>query len=101
MKYKYIEFSLLKGWCEILIRRPSGEISWMCQIRSGQLTSNSFSLADISAILFPHTQVITKAKVHNMFIKKFENKNSLVIKVLKVFTMILRTNYKNLIHTLE
>ena len=63
-----IEFSLLKGWCEILIRRPSGEISWMCQIRSGQLTSNSFSLADISAILFPHTQVITKAKV-NIFIK--------------------------------
>ena len=44
------------GWAEIHIRRPSGDVSWMCRIQNSSLVSDShgeFPLADLTAIFQP------------------------------------------------
>ena len=41
-------------------------MSWICQINNGQLSSNSFPLSDICAILFPSTEFTSKIKVTNL-----------------------------------
>ena len=44
-----------QGWCELLVRRPSGVTSWMCRIQNGVLGSQpgSDTVADITSILRP------------------------------------------------
>jgi len=46
-----------QGWCEVLLRRPSGEVSWMCRLQNGQLTQGleESTLADITAMLVAET----------------------------------------------
>ena len=44
------------GWAEIHIRRPSGDVSWMCRIQNSSLVSDShgeFPLADLTALFQP------------------------------------------------
>lgn len=40
-----------------MIRRPSGEVSWLCRLQNGQLTSGpeETALADITAMLVAET----------------------------------------------
>lgn len=57
-----------QGWCELLVRRPSGVTSWMCRIQNGILGSQpgSDTVADITSILRPDLgarTVDTKAMV--------------------------------------
>ena len=44
-----------QGWCELLIRRPSGVTSWMCRIQNGVLGSQpgNDTVADITSLLRP------------------------------------------------
>jgi len=53
-----------QGWCQILIRRPSGEMCWMFRLHNGQIANQNFCLKDISDILFPSPQIETKIKVN-------------------------------------
>ena len=44
------------GWAEIHVRRPSGDVSWMCRIQNSSLVSDShgeFPLADLTALFQP------------------------------------------------
>ena len=42
-----------EGWCEVLVRRPSGVTSWICRLQNGVMTNQpgQDSLADIYNIL--------------------------------------------------
>ena len=44
------------GWAEIYVRRPSGDVSWMCRIQNSSLTSDShveLPLADLTQLMQP------------------------------------------------
>jgi len=48
-----------QGWCRVLVRRPSGEVSWLCRLQNGQLTNSTDAnfLQDITAMLVAETAV--------------------------------------------
>ena len=59
------------GWAEIHVRRPSGDVSWMCRIQNSSLVSDShgeFPLADLTALFQPtkdnelHTNMLDASK---------------------------------------
>ena len=47
-----------QGWCEVLVRRPSGVTSWICRLQNGVLSNQpgQDSLADIYNILAADTE---------------------------------------------
>ncbi|TRY76727.1 hypothetical protein TCAL_07432 [Tigriopus californicus] len=57
------------GWAEIFVRRPSGDVSWMCRIQNSSLVSDSYSefpLADLAALFRPSNDLAIRESVAQM-----------------------------------
>ena len=49
-------FCWCQGWAEVLIRRPTGNISWMLWLENLPSLPASIPLSDISSLFFPDFQ---------------------------------------------
>lgn len=54
---------------QIFVRRPSGDVSWMCRIQNSSLVSDShgnFPLADLAALFRPSNDLAIRESVAHM-----------------------------------